>query len=506
MPGLGPFTGIGWCNGHAWTFVAGNAGDQVDLYVETLCGDGRSYLFEDACVPMDVRTEVYPTKATLPVPSPPQVHTQTIYSTVHGPVFSFDDAAERAYVFKRAQAGRFARSYEGLMGLNFGQSLDEVTAKLADVTATYNALYADDDGNIAYWFTGMQPVRYASIDHRLPTPGTGGFEWQHDTLTPAEMPHVVNPAGGVLHVNQGIDSKPISWWPRASGIFVGRAGHTRADQEFFEGAAPLDIAAVKAANREIVSDRDLVTPQLHQLIQAGLAPAAPGTSLGGAKALYDDWRAAGYPRVDADGDGALDHPAITVFGADYLNFPRSPVWDRWMGKVWSELGRTPPTSYVGRLGQTLAAVEDPALFSHAWADGWPGEFLEALEETLAQLEAEFGTPDMDEWLRDVPRTEFTAVGVFAPDPMPVQDHGSYSQIVDLGRHEGVNVLPPGNGRADRALDVLVQGFTGTFPPHFADQVDLYVNWAFKPMKMRPAQFTADPESVEVLVYPGRPRT
>jgi len=86
----------------------------------------------------------------------------------------------------------------------------------------------------------------------------------------------------------------------------------------------------------------------------------------------------------------------------------------------------------------------------------------------------------------------------------VVDHGSYSQIVDLGAARGVNVMPPGNGRADRAADVAAFEATGALPRHFTDQIDLYTHFAFKPMRMTPATFSQDAESVQTLVYPGTP--
>lgn len=509
VPGLGPFTGIGWCNGHAWTLVAGNAGDQVDAYVETLCGDGFGYFFQGECRPMTRRTEVYLVKTTLPSLSPlapppaPRVVTDDVYSTVHGPVFRFDRENGRAYVFKRAQAGHFLQTFRGTLALNEARSLEELEQGARLITATYNLLYADDSGNIAYRFTGWQPVRAPTVDHRLPTPGTGGFEWQDRSLPFEDMPHVTNPTGGIVHVSQGIDSKPVSWWPRASGIFVGRIGHTAADQKTFAGETALDTERVKALNRRIISDADTVTPRLAGVIEGALAGEDPGTPLGRAFAAFAAWRDAGYPRLDVNADRKLDDPAITLFGADYLGFPRSPVWDRFMSGVWAPADRQPPGSFVGRLGQTLAAIEEPTgLFSRDYSLGWQGRFREAMGEAISALSARFGGKPMSEWLSDAPSESFTAVGVLAPGDIKVVDHGSYSQIVDLGLHRGVNVMPPGNGRADRAADIALSQATGELPPHFADQVALYEAFDFKPMKMAAADFTADPESVEVLVYPG----
>lgn len=502
VPGLGPFIGIGWCNGHAWTLVAGNAGDQVDLYVETLCdaSGARGYAFDGLCVPMAKRTEAYLIRTSAANPAPPEASTDDVYSTVHGPVFHFDDAHGRAFGFRRAQAGRFVNSFRGTYALNYAQSFEELVAAAPEITATYNLMVADEDGNIAYRFTGFQPVRSQAIDHRLPTPGTGQFEWQSHTLPFDRMPHVTNPAGGILHVNQGIDSKPISWWPRASDIFVGRIGHTAADQLTFAATNDLDIPALKALNRRIISDADTVTPLLGSVIEGALSGEDPAGVLGQAYGLYASWRDRGFPRQDSDGDAKLDDPAITLFAADHLGFARSPVWDRFMTKVWTPAGRQPRGSFVGRLGQTLAAIQSPGLFNLDYATGWQQKFRDAVTEAIALLAP--GFPGAPVPLRDAPTESFTAIGLVAPDPMRVVDHGTYSQIVDLGRHEGVNVLPPGNGRADRLADVALFEATGELPPHFADQIQLYVDFEFKPMRMDAADYTADPESVDVLLYPG----
>lgn len=499
VPGLGPFIGIGWCNGHSWTLVAGNTGDQVDTYAERLNPENpRQYSYGGEWRDMDARTETYVVKSTVSG-TPPEVVVREHLSTVHGPVFFSD--GNFAYTHRRAQRGHFAQTFEGTLGLNYGRSLGDVTAGAREITATYNFLYADDDGNIAYRFTGWQPVRNSSIDHRLPTPGTGEYEWQSRFLDFDAMPSVVNPARGMINVNQGVDSKPIPWWPRASDVFVGRYGHVDGDRRLFEGVNGLDVSLLEAYNRRLISDADTVTSRFASLVEAAAASASPG--LTPAFELYGAWRDAGYPRVDADADGRLDDPAITIFGADNLNFPRSPVWDKFMVRVWAPLaGRNARGPYVGRMGQTLAALESPELFSKPYGDDAAAKFNAALEETLTELSGRFAGAPMSSWLSDAPATPYTAIGILIPRTMKVVDHGTYSQIVDHGTREGVNILPAGNGRADRALDVALNAATGELPPHFDDQLELYENFGFKPMLRRADQYTSSDPSPELLVYLG----
>ena len=505
VPGLGPFIGIGWCNEHAWTLIAGNAGDQVDTYVEELNpDDSHQYKFNGAFQDMTVRTETYVVKSTTSG-QPPRIVTQDILSTVHGPVFLLDGANHRAFVFRRAQRSHFAESFNGTLALNASHSFTEFETGLRTITATYNLLYANQAGDIAYRFTGWQPVRARGADLRLPVPGTGEFEWRALTLPFDEMPHVTNPRRGLLNVDQGIDSKPIQWWPRASDVFIGRIGHMAGDQLLMRSDRSLDIERLELRNRQFLSDLDTVTARLSRLIVGALAGVPAGSDLGQALALFSDWKNRGFPRVDADGDGKLDHPAIAIFGADYFDVPISPVWDDFMDRIWTPIGgRQPRGTYIGRLGQTLAAVESPTLFSQPYAAGWQTKFQASLTDAIAALRTSFGGIPLADWRVPAAVHTFTAVGVAAPPPMHVVDHGSYSQIVDLGAARGVNVMPPGNGRADRAADVAAFEATGALPRHFTDQIDLYTHFAFKPMRMTPATFSQDAESVQTLVYPGTP--
>lgn len=506
VPGLGPVMGIGWCNDHAWTLVAGNAGDQVDVYVEEIRrdGEGFEYKLDGEWYDMQIRQETYVVKSTTSG-KVPQVVSQEILATVHGPVFAMDAEEGVAFTRRRSQAGAFAQTFEGSYALTYGDGFDEVEAGAERITATYNFIYADRAGNIAYRFTGWQPVRAAGADLRLPMPGTGSFEWRSPALPFEAMPHVTNPERGMINVNQGVDSKPIEWWPRSSEIFIGRFGHTKADKGFFEAADELDIQGMEDADRALISEEDILTPLLDDVISKALAGVRPGTDLARAKALYEDWRARGYPRVDGDEDGRLDHPALTLFSVDRLNFRNSPVWGKWVDGVFRDnAGVGLPGPYIGRIGMALAAVESPRIYSQPYRDNAFEAFRSALSSTIDELRErdEFAGRPMEEWRVPAPTTSFEAVGLLTPEPMDVVDHGSYQQIVDFGKDRGVNVLPPGNGRADRAVDVARFQATGELPEHFVDQTELYEAFDHKLMRMQASEFVADAESVEVLVYPG----
>jgi penicillin amidase len=106
----------------------------------------------------------------------------------------------------------------------------------------------------------------------------------------------------------------------------------------------------------------------------------------------------------------------------------------------------------------------------------------ALENTLNVLENEFGTDNISEWLTPVKIKYFSEVGALQSPNMPDMDRGTYNQIAEMPllgfknqneQPNSYNVLPPGqNGFVD---------YYGQPGPHTYDQLDLYVNWQFKPM-------------------------
>src|SRR5437867_13141274 len=150
------------------------------------------------------------------------------------------------------------------------------------------------------------------------------------------------------------------------------------------GDRGLDIERVEARNPQLISDVDTITARLYKVVERGLAGVAPGSDLAQSGALFLDWKQRRFPRLDTDGDGLLDHPAIAIFGADYFDVPISPLWDAFMDRLWTPIaGRQPRGTYIGRLGQTLAAVEQPDLYSQPYAAGWEASFQAAPGDVLA---------------------------------------------------------------------------------------------------------------------------
>jgi penicillin G amidase len=525
VPGLGPWTAIGWCNDHAWSLVAGNMGEQVDHYIERVNPDDpRQYRHEGVWKQMRVRRETFKVGKCHPpicsTTSAPDTRVVEFEDTVHGPVVQRDAARGIAITQRRAQRGHWARALVALDGWNRAKDMAEFDRFATLAPATYNMVYGDKAGNIGYRFSGWQPVRAKGFDRRLPMPGTGEAEWQR-FLRPDEMPRSVNPPSGIVMANQGVESKPAPWWPNTSSVAVGqvtRVGFNRRQLD----REDLDVPAAEALNPALLERADGITPFLAGHLRAALQDA-DDPRLREAWGLFREWEEAGFPRVDEDGDGNYDHPAVMLFGADHFNLkgdqhPRF-LWGELLARVFEdELGAPEgnedrgtfqvPGGGFARMSLLKLALDGRDAsrpLSRDFVDDLrtPGRetatqlIRASLAKALTQLEARFRTPDMRRWLGPVPVMRFGALGLVEPPPIRGFDHGTYSQIVDPKAGVGRYVLPPGNGSADGAPEIAAAQL-GQYPKHFVDQRELYEDYGHLDMPRFPAQFRAG-EAQTVLV-------
>jgi acyl-homoserine lactone acylase PvdQ len=157
-----------------------------------------TYRFDGA----DVSMEAIP--HTIDVPGqPPQ--TFVSYRTIHGPVIATDPAHDIAYTVKFTSFGQEWKSFVGFALQSTAATLDDYTAAMSEVATLHNFFYADRQGNIAYFGTGLVPelkpcpglTQPQACDPRLPHLGDGSQEWAG--IVPFDkMPHVVNPKDGFI--------------------------------------------------------------------------------------------------------------------------------------------------------------------------------------------------------------------------------------------------------------------------------------------------------------------
>ncbi|MHB8467528.1 MAG: penicillin acylase family protein [Acidimicrobiales bacterium] len=509
VPGLGPLIAIGWCNQHAWTLIAANVGDQADLYAERLDpANPHRYYFDGGWRDTVQRTTTYIIKGvfTCTKPCPPQIVTRTYDYTVHGAIGIVDAPAHLGFAYRRAQTGIAARNITASIAENMAHTYAQFRDGLDRGTATLHLLYADASGLIAYRFTGLQPIR-PGFDRRFPMPGTGEAEW-HGFLSACQMPSVVDPAAGYLAVNQGTESKPISWWPNSSLTGIGVVARPRYDQQLLATLPPDTLEIQRQLEHRYLMEDDPEAALFYPLFAHALAGSSD-PSLRAALAQLDAWRADGFRRTDRSGHGVEDHPGLAIFEMDhYDEYGTGPAYPTPLGDVMVT------AAFGAPIGATLPGNTAMAKYSaiydaltHRLSRDYVGDTDAFIRAAVAKVvhtlsdSHHFATPDMSRWHVAYPKVAFTAIGLESPPPIKGFDHGSYSQIVDLGIGSGENVEPAGNVAADSLFETVEIAF-GAPPPHYMDQWAMYQSYVYKPMRMRAAQYRAHTESVTVLDPPG----
>src|SRR4051812_316959 len=299
MPGGAGNILIGRGQDHAWSLTSAGS-DTNDMFVETLCGGSKAkYMYKGRCRKMGTVTAGKIAGAG--------GGTVKYRTTVHGPVLGYAKSGGKnvAITFKRSSYGKdilwqlmFKR-----LSTNQVSGLKSFYAAAATSPFTFNVAYADDK-NIATYSAGALPIRDKRVDPRLPTKGTGKFEWK-GFLSANAHPHEANPASGKL-VNwnnkpaPGFGSSDNEWsYGSIHRVQMLNAG---IDAKQTHDLASVTSAMNKAATQDL-RDTGSFLDALTGVLDGGPAPSARAAQM---EALLKAWRIQGSSRLDRDLDGKMD--------------------------------------------------------------------------------------------------------------------------------------------------------------------------------------------------------
>jgi hypothetical protein len=213
---------------------------------------------------------------------------------------------------------------------------------------TFNVAYADDK-NIAAYSAGRLPIRDKRVDPRLPTKGTGQFEWK-GFLKPLAHPHQANPASGKL-VNwnnkpaPGFGSSDSEWsYGSIQRVQMLNAG---IDARPTHDLASVVSAMNKAATQD-VRDAGSLLDAITAVLDTGPAPSTRAAQM---EALLKTWRAQGSSRLDRDLDGKMDAGAApAIMDAVYpkvADAVLTPVLGPQLDQLSTLVGRNVSGGYTG---------------------------------------------------------------------------------------------------------------------------------------------------------------
>lgn len=490
--------------------------DMVDTFAEKLNPSNQyQYWFKDAWHDMERRTETIQVRDGQPL-------TVDVVKTVHGPVVAWDVEHQTAYTQQHALQGAEMQDWVCNLEWDRAKTLAQFEKSLPLCASSTNIQYGDEDGHIAHWHTSRLAIRAKDLDPRLPTPGTGEYEWR-GFVPFSERSKVKDPADGYIHVwnNKATSDTVYSDALRWGATFRNYLAH-----DLIRAKSSISLDDLKEINRQVGSGWGGTDDNLtgHKFFVPYLKSAVAGDRrLQQAVEHLASWNAI---FEDLNHDGDYDNVGLTLF-LRWLPIAREMI-------LGDDIGEWEPKSISSyRNAVLLRAVQgkDAGLpMKFDWFDGKDRNAVLRLTvaRTVDALTKELGTPDMAAWKTPIfwKYYDRDAIGKH-PDKPPYTPRSVIADEFSGWRGStaaSLGLIPPfvpanGSERWNGLMEISPEprvmydvspiggqsqfiNLAGQGNPHIGDQVMLHVNFQFKKVPLTLKDIKEEAESVVTVTVPA----
>jgi acyl-homoserine-lactone acylase len=174
-----------------WMHTTSSGVDNIDEYIEAVEKRGEAWLYRYGKDkrPLDVR------KVLVPYRTPAGMATRefTVYRTHHGPIVRREGEQWVSVRLMQDPVKALTQSYMRTKATNYRSFRDTMELH---TNSSNNTVFADAEGNIAFFFSNFIPRRSTSFDWNRPVDGSNpATEW-NGVLSIDESPNVLNPPNG----------------------------------------------------------------------------------------------------------------------------------------------------------------------------------------------------------------------------------------------------------------------------------------------------------------------
>jgi acyl-homoserine lactone acylase PvdQ len=382
FPGTG-FVELGRGVDYAWSATSAGT-DLTDQRLELICNPhggpvsptGTFYEFKGKCIPMT--NERFPDGTVTG-----KLLTHKIHLTVHGVVQGWTTALGGKPVAVVNQRSTFNHDVDSVIGfLGFGEpalthSPQSWMMAASHIDYTFNWFYVDSR-HIAYYVSGLDPVRPSFVDPNLPTWGTGGSEWL-GFLPAAGHVHQIDPPQGFF---DSWNNKPAPLFSAADSqygygpvyrvqMLTAQIRHQFSAHHGKITRADLVQAMETAASQDL--DGLTILPALLKAVGGRHEPAGVDQMLAALRA----WSATGAHRLLSSPSDAQYEQADAVAIMDQL----TPAVIRALFDPLFAAGGTNPGGYdVLPMGFVNEPFNGGAHLGSAYDGGWEGYTIKALDQ------------------------------------------------------------------------------------------------------------------------------
>jgi len=386
FPGTG-LVELGRGEDYAWSATSAGS-DLTDQRLELICNPdggqpaatGTYYMYKGKCTPMV--NEKFTDGTGL---------THHIHLTVHGVVQGWTTARHGKPVAVVNQRSTYNHDVDSIIGfLHFGEpaltySPQSWMKGAAEIDYTFNWFYVDDK-NIAYYCSGLDPVRPPDVDPNLPTWGTGSSEWL-GYLPASKHVHEINPPQGFF---DSWNNKPAPMFSAADDqygygpVYRVQMLTTQIRHQFNLHHGKIDRAdLVQAMETAATQDLDGLTilPAFLKAMRGRHEPAGVNQMLAALRAWYDT----GAHRLLSSPADTQYEQAAAVAIMDQL----TPAIIKAVFDPLFAAGGTSAGGYnIFPMGFTNTPDNGGSHEGSAYDGGWEGYMEKALDQMMGQQVAD----------------------------------------------------------------------------------------------------------------------